>query len=78
MAERDAKNAELSAAKKEVSQIENEIASIKKEYKYDETEEALKAITVQRDEYSTNINEEIVNIRKLFGFTNINIDLKKI
>ncbi|MBP3886080.1 MAG: hypothetical protein J6F30_00275 [Cellulosilyticum sp.] len=77
MKERDTKTAQLNSVKSEVSQIENEINTIKKEGKYDETQEALNAITAQRNEYSTKINEEIVNIRKLFGFTNITIELTK-
>lgn len=77
MAERDQQINTLNALKQETNQIENEVSTIKEELKYDETQEALKAIAVQREEYSTKINEEVVNIRKLFGFTNITIELKK-
>lgn len=76
MAERNSKLSTLDTLKQEVSTLESEISTIKKEGKYDETQEALKNITAQREEYSAKINEKVVEIRKLFGFTNIKIELK--
>lgn len=66
----------LNALKQEINQLESDINTIKKEHQYDETVQALKALVLQREEYIKQVDEEVIEIRKLFGLSNIEINIK--
>lgn len=66
----------LDALKAEVEQITNEINTIKEENNYEANETALKNIVLQRQEYTTRVNEEVVKLRQLFNLSNITISLR--
>ncbi len=74
--QRSQKVEERTAVQQGINQLENEVNSIKEEMGYDETQEALKNIAVERENFKKKLNEKIVEIKTLFGLGDLKITME--
>lgn len=74
--QRSQKVEQRTAVQQGISELETKVNEIKKEMKYDETEEALKNIVVERENFTKKLNEKIVEIKTLFGLGELNIPME--
>lgn len=74
--QRQEKANERKVLEQEVSELEVQVNSIKEQMGYDENQEALKSIVVERDELVKKLNEKIVEIKTMFGLSELKIEMK--
>ena len=74
--QRQAKADERKVLEQEVSELEVKVNSIKEQMGYNENQEALKSIAVERDELVKKLNEKIVEIKTMFGLSDLKIEMK--
>ena len=74
--QRQEKANERKVLEQEVSELEVQVNSIKEQMGYDENQEALKSIAVERGELVKKLNEKIVEIKTMFGLSELKIEMK--
>lgn len=74
--QRQEKADERKVLEQEVSELEAQVNSIKEQMGYNENQEALKSSAVERDELVKKLNEKIVEIKTMFGLSDLRIEMK--
>lgn len=74
--QRSQKVEQRTAIQQGINELETKVNAIKKEMGYDETQEALKNIVVERESFTKKLNEKIIEIKTLFGLGELNIPME--
>ena len=74
--ERSQKVEVRTALQQTINQLEDEVSAIKEKMGYDDNQEALKGIAVERDNLTKKLNEKVVEIKTLFGLGDLKITVE--
>ena len=76
-AQRQEKASQRDRIQTEINSLEVEVDKIKKDMGYDENENNLKEMAIQKEDITKQLNEKVVEIKKMFGLSNLKIDVKQ-
>ncbi len=74
--DRQNKNIQKNEIDLQVKNLEANVNEIKSQMGYEENEQQLKAIPAQKEDMTKQINEKIIEIKKIFGLSDLIIDIK--
>lgn len=74
--DRQAKSAQKSSVETQAKELEQQVNEVKQEMGYDKNEEELKTMATQKEDLKKQLDEKIVEIKKMFGLSNLIIEAK--